>query len=87
MPTLLPGLVLGFPPARGGAWGRGIPDALQEGTVAPAGVTASVPAKPTEISPVRQPTTTLYDPSHSTKLAAHHHAPHGLGITTAVSPW
>lgn len=75
MTTLLPGLVLGFPPVRGGARGRGIPDALQEGTAAPTGVTASVPAKPTGISPVRQTPTPPADPSRSTKLAAHQHAP------------
>ena len=75
MPTLLPGLVLGFPPVHGGACGRGKPGALQEGSVAPAGVTASVPAKPTGISPVRHTSTSPAAPSHSTNLAAHQHAP------------
>ena len=75
MPTLLPGLVLGFPPVHGGACGRGKPGALQEGPVAPAGVTASVPVKPTGISPVRHTSTSPAAPSHSTNLAAHQHAP------------
>ena len=75
IPTLLPGLVLGFPPVHGGACGRGKPGALQEGSVAPAGVTASVPAKPTGISPVRHTSTSPAAPSHSTNLAAHQHAP------------
>uniref|UniRef100_A0A8R7VHI6 Uncharacterized protein n=1 Tax=Triticum urartu TaxID=4572 RepID=A0A8R7VHI6_TRIUA len=73
MSTLLPGQALGFPP--GGAWGRGKPGALREGPVAPAGVTALVPAKPTGISPVRHTTTAPAAPSHSTNLAAHQHAP------------
>jgi hypothetical protein len=38
-------------PVRGGWWGRGTPEALQEGTATPAGVTTSVPDKPTMISP------------------------------------
>ena len=75
MPTLLPGLVLGFPTVHGGACGRGKPGALQEGPMAPAGVTASVPAKPTGISPVRHTSTSPAAPSHSTNLAAHQHAP------------
>ena len=45
--TLLPGRVLGFPPARGREWGMDTSDTLQEGMVAPAGVTASEPEEPT----------------------------------------
>ena len=52
--TLLPGQVLGFPPVRGGRWGIATPDTLQEGIVAPAGVTASEPDEPARISPARQ---------------------------------
>ena len=67
---------LGFPPVREGPWeGRGISDALQEGTAAPTGVTASVPNKPTRISPNPQPITTPDDPSRSTILAVHQYAP------------
>jgi hypothetical protein len=53
---------------------RASPDALQEGRVAPAGVTASVSAEPTGISPdPRSPA--LDAPSCSTTLAAHHLTP------------
>ena len=52
--TLLPGQVLGFPPVRGGRWGIATPDTLQEGIVAPAGVTASEPDEPARISPALQ---------------------------------
>jgi hypothetical protein len=38
--TLLPGQVLGFPPARGGKRWVGVPDALQGGVAAPAGAAA-----------------------------------------------
>uniref|UniRef100_R7W8R1 Lipoxygenase 2 n=1 Tax=Aegilops tauschii TaxID=37682 RepID=R7W8R1_AEGTA len=41
----------GFPPVHEGWWGRDISDAPQEGPMAPASVTASVPDKPTRISP------------------------------------
>jgi hypothetical protein len=61
MTTLLPGQVLGFPLVRGGGWGRGTPEALQEGRATPAGVTTSVPDKPTGISPDPQKTTTPSD--------------------------
>ena len=52
-----------------------MPDALQEGTAAPTSVTASVPARPTRISPAHQPTTTPDDPSRATKHTAHQLAP------------
>lgn len=52
--TLLPGRVLGFPPVRGGKWRMATTDTLQEGMVAPAGVTASKPDEPARISPARQ---------------------------------
>ena len=52
-----------------------MPDALQEGTAAPTGVTASVPALPTRISPDHPPTTTPDDPSRATKHTAHQLAP------------
>jgi hypothetical protein len=56
-------------------WKRGTPEALQEGMVAPAGVTASVLNKPTGISPDPQKITTSDDPECSAQLAAHKHAP------------
>jgi hypothetical protein len=34
-----------------GGWGKGTPEALKEGMVAPTGITASVPNKPMGISP------------------------------------
>jgi hypothetical protein len=37
-------------PVREGGWRKGTPEALKEGMAAPAGVTASVPNKPTGIS-------------------------------------
>ena len=52
-----------------------MPDALQEGTAAPTSVTASVPARPTRISPAHQPTTTPDNPSRATKQTAHQLAP------------
>ena len=69
--TLLPGQVLGFPPVRGGAWGRGRSDALQEGRMAPMGVTA----KPARISPIRQTPTTPNGPTRTTRQATHERAP------------
>ena len=48
--TLLPGRVLGFPPTRGGKWGMVTTDTLQEGMVAPVGVTASESDEPARIS-------------------------------------
>jgi hypothetical protein len=56
MTTLLPKLYLGFLSIHRGEWGRGTPDALQEERVAPAGVTTSVLARPTRISPDPQKT-------------------------------
>ena len=53
--TLPPGRVLGFPPVRGGKWRMATTDTLQEGMVAPIGVTASEPAEPARISPAHQP--------------------------------
>jgi hypothetical protein len=74
MTTLMRELVLGFLPVHGGKCERGSLDALQEGRVAPASVNTSVSAEPTRISPDPQKTTTLDNPYHSTKLAAHQHA-------------
>ena len=73
--TLLPGQVLGFPPVRGGAWGRGRPDALQEGTMAPTGVTASVPASrprflPSAKHPHPERSDALHQTSHPRTCAA-----------------
>jgi hypothetical protein len=74
MMTLLPGRILGFPPVHTWQRRRASPNALQEGRVAPSGVTTSVSAKPTGISPdPRNPATNA--PSCSTILAAHQHAP------------
>jgi hypothetical protein len=71
---LLPGQVLGFPPVRGGGEEGGTPDALQEGRMAPAGVTASVPNEPARISPDPD----QHHPERSkepTQHVAHQHAP------------
>ena len=71
--TLLPGRVLGFPRAHEGRWGVDTTDTLQEGMMAPAGVTASG-LKPAGISPAFQP-----QPPNRTEptcqTVAHHHAP------------
>jgi hypothetical protein len=45
------GLVLEFFPVHGGEWGRGTPDTIQEGRVAPADVTVFLPYEPIRISP------------------------------------
>ena len=85
--TLLPGQVLGFPPVRGGAWGRGRPDALQEGTMPPTGVTASVPASRPGFLPSAkhpQPRTVRRAPPDKPPTNVRHH---GLAIITAASPW
>jgi len=85
--TLLPGQVLGFPPVRGGAWGRGRPDALQEGTMAPTGVTASGPASRPGFLPSAkhpQPRTVRRAPPDKPPTNVRHH---GLAIITAASPW
>ena len=49
--TLLPGLVLGFPPVHRGARGRGTPGALQEGRRRPRASPRRCRPKPTRISP------------------------------------
>jgi hypothetical protein len=80
MMTLLPGQILGFPPVCGGAWERGTPGALQEGMVAPVGITASVLA-------IRQgflPTPKKPRPQCSNALHQTRH--HDFAITTAISP-
>jgi hypothetical protein len=51
MTSLLPGLILRFPPVRKGDWVGVQPDDLQEGKTAPACVTTLTPNKPTWISP------------------------------------
>jgi hypothetical protein len=71
MTTLLLGLVLGFLPVHGGEWGRGTPDALQEGRATREGVTALVTTESTRISPDPQKTTTPNNPEHSIKLVGH----------------
>ena len=84
--TLLPGQVLGSPPVRGGAWGRGRPDALQEGTMAPTGVTASVPASRPGFLPSAkhlQPRIRRAPPDKPPTNVRHHR----LAIITAASPW
>jgi hypothetical protein len=78
MSMLLPELVLGFPPIRGGARKKGVhTDALQEGMAAPKGVTASVSAFRQGFLdfsiPPKKPRPDA--PSHSTKLAVHQLAP------------
>ena len=74
MTTLLPGVILGFPPVRARTGTMASPNALQEERVAPAGVTAPVSVKPTGNSPdPRSPA--LDAPSCSTTLAAHHLTP------------
>ena len=53
--TLLPGRVLGFPPARERKWGMDTSDTLQEGMVATSAVTASEPEESRQgISPALQ---------------------------------
>jgi hypothetical protein len=54
--SLLPGLILGFPPDAQKDWGGGTPDTLQEGKVTPTGVIASVSGMLTRISPLPPPT-------------------------------
>jgi hypothetical protein len=75
MATLLPGLVLGFPPVRGGAREKGTPDALQEGMAAPVGVTSSVPAFRQGFLPTPKNNHDPDAPSRSTKLVAQQLAP------------
>ena len=69
--TLLPGRVLGFPPARGGRWGMDITDTLQEGMVAPAGVTASEPKNRQGFLLHTNPTA---QPEPTSQTTAQHHA-------------
>ena len=64
-----------------------MPDALQEGTAAPTSVTASVPARPTRISPTtNQPRPqTIHPAPPNTPLTNLRH--HGRAVSIAVSPW
>uniref|UniRef100_A0A8R7TSH1 Uncharacterized protein n=1 Tax=Triticum urartu TaxID=4572 RepID=A0A8R7TSH1_TRIUA len=77
--TLLPGHVLGFPPAYGGELGMGSADALQEGMMASSGVTASEPDEPAEISPAPPSTATHSNRGHPTILPPASTRHHGLG--------
>jgi hypothetical protein len=53
--TTLPGLVIGFPPVRRGAWERDTHGALQYGIATPIGITVSpdAPSRSTKLA-VRQ---------------------------------
>ena len=85
--TLPPGRVLGFPRVRRGKWRMATTDTLQEGMVAPVGVTASVPAEPQGFLPYTNPTA---QPEPTSQTTAQHHAPsrmrcHPSCLTTSTN--
>jgi len=82
--TLLPGRVLGFPPAYGGERVMGSADALQEGMMAPSGVTASESEEPAKISPTSPSTATHSNRGHPTIKPPASTRHHGLGHIQAA---
>jgi hypothetical protein len=75
MSTLLPGLVLGFPPVRGKAWKKGYTRCPSRRNGRAHGRHCIGAGLPTRISPGPQKNHAPEAPSHSTKLAAHQLAP------------
>jgi hypothetical protein len=87
MTTLLPGQDLGFLPIHGREWGRGEPDTLQEGKVAPAGVTASVSGQANRdfSQPPKNHSRTIRKAPPNLPSTNMRHR--GFEVTINVSPW